>query len=78
MTSCPDRHENQKENWRDFLPQHIGHNEEAHMTPSYINLVQVAHSTIAGRDRDVFELYVHVIFGYRIDTKTFRMMILAG
>lgn len=48
------------------------------MTPSDINLVQVAHSTIAGRDRDVFELYVHIIFGYRIDTTIFRMMILVA
>lgn len=48
------------------------------MTPTYINLVQMAYSTIAGGDRDIFELYVHVIFGYRIDTTTFRMMILAG
>lgn len=47
------------------------------MTPSDINLVQVADSTIAGRDRDVFELYVHIIFGYCIDTKMVRIMILA-
>lgn len=46
------------------------------MTPSDINLVQVAHSTIAGRDCDVFKLYVHVIFGYCIDTTIVRIMTL--
>lgn len=46
------------------------------MTPSDINLVQVAHSTIAGRDCDVFKLYVHVIFGYCIDTTIVRIMAL--
>lgn len=47
------------------------------MAPSDINLVQVAHSTIAGRDRDIFELYVHVIFGYCIDTTIVRILTLA-
>ena len=39
------------------------------MAPTDIDLVEMAHTAVAGRDGDIFELNVHVIFGYTMDQK---------
>lgn len=51
---------------RGNVPQHIRHNEEPHMTPPDVNLVEMRDATIAGGHGDVFELDVHVVLGYFI------------
>lgn len=45
------------------VPQHIRHNEESHMTPPDINLVQMRHATITSGHGDILHLYVHVVLG---------------
>jgi hypothetical protein len=45
------------------IPKHIRHNEESHMRPPNVNLVEMADSPIARSDSDIFELNVHIIFG---------------
>ena len=51
------------EGWIKDLPKHVGHNEEANMTASYVHLIQVTYAPIARCDGNVLELNVHVVFG---------------
>lgn len=44
-------------------PQHIRYNEKPHMAPPYVHLVQMADSTVARGNSDIFELNVHIVFG---------------
>ena len=44
-------------------PQHIWYNEKSNMASSYVDLVQMADSTIARGNSNVFELNVHIVFG---------------
>jgi len=44
------------------IPQHIRHDKEPHMAAPYIHLIQMADPSIPRRNRDVFELDVHVVF----------------
>lgn len=46
------------------IPKHIGHDEESHMRASDVDLVEMTDSPIARRDSNIFELDVHIIFGY--------------
>lgn len=45
-----------------FLPQHVGHDEESHMTPPDVYLIQMADATIARGNGYILELYIHVVF----------------
>lgn len=45
------------------IPKHIRHNEESHMRPPDVDLVEMADSSISRRDSDILELDVHIIFG---------------
>lgn len=45
------------------LPQHVGHDKEAHMATPDVDLFQMAHAAVARGDGDVFELHVHVVLG---------------
>lgn len=57
-SSCPPR----SKHWR--IPQHIRYNEKAHMTPPYVDLIEMADSTIPRGNGDIFELDVHIVFGW--------------
>ena len=46
------------------VPQHIRHDKKPDMAPSNVNLIQMAYAPIARGNGDVFELDVHVVFGY--------------
>lgn len=50
--------------WR--VLQHIGDNEESNLWSANVNLFQLRHSAISGCHSDFFELYIHIIFGYRM------------
>lgn len=43
------------------------------MAPPDIDLVEMANPAIARGDGDIFELYVHVVLGYNIDTEFVSM-----
>jgi len=45
--------------------EHVGHDEEANVAASDIDLVQVADAPVAGGDGDILELDVHVVLGCR-------------
>ena len=45
------------------LPQHVWHNEEAHVASSDVDLLQMANSTVSRGHGDVLELHVHVVLG---------------
>jgi hypothetical protein len=45
------------------IPKHIRHNEESHMRPPNVDLIEMADSSITRSNGDIFELNVHVIFG---------------
>lgn len=45
------------------IAQHVRDDEEAHMGAADVHLVEMRHAPVAGRDGDVLELDVHVIFG---------------
>ena len=47
------------------IPQHVRYDEKSYMASPDIHLVQMADSTVAGGDSDVFKLDVHIVFGYR-------------
>ena len=46
------------------IPQHVRNDEEAYMAASNVDLVEMADTSVARGDGDVFELDVHVVFGY--------------
>jgi hypothetical protein len=48
-----------------IIPQHIWHNEVPDMAAPNIDLLQMRDATIAGCDRDVLQLDIHVVFGCR-------------
>lgn len=52
--------------WR-FVPQHVGHNEEAHVAAADVHLLQMADAAVARRHGDVFELDVHVVLGWKAE-----------
>ena len=45
------------------IPQHVWHDEEAHVAAPDVNLFQVADTAVARRHGDVLELDVHVVLG---------------
>lgn len=45
-------------------PQHIWHNEQAHVRSSDVHPVEVGNPSITLRDVDVLKLDVHVVFGF--------------
>lgn len=47
-------------------PQHIRHDKEPHVAAADIDLFEMADTPVARGDRDVFELYVHVVFGCNV------------
>lgn len=51
--------------FRGFLPQHVGHDKEAHVAAPDVDLFQMAHAAVPRGDGDVFELDIHVILGWR-------------
>jgi len=51
------------EHWR--ISQHIGDDEEADVAASNVDLVKMRHSAVAGCGGNVFELNVHVVFGFQ-------------
>jgi hypothetical protein len=46
------------------IPQHIGHDEKAHVRTTDVYAVQVGDSAIALGDVDVLHLHVHVVLSY--------------
>lgn len=46
------------------VPQHIWDDEESHMTSTNVDLIEMRNTAVASGDGDVFELDVHVVFGY--------------
>lgn len=46
------------------IPQHIRHDKKSHVASPDIDLIEMADSAIARGDGDVFQLDVHVVFGY--------------
>jgi len=46
------------------IPQHIRHDEQAHMRTANVYAVQVGDSSVALRDVDVLHLHVHVVLSY--------------
>lgn len=48
------------------LPQHVWDNEKPNVAASNVDLLQMADSPVARRHGDVFELDIHVVFGYSI------------
>lgn len=53
------------------VPQHIWHDEESHMAAADVDLIKMADSAVARGHGDVFELDVHVVFGYSEDGVSF-------
>lgn len=45
-------------------PQHIRHNEKPDMAAPNVDLIKMTDSAVARRHGDVFELDVHIVFGY--------------
>jgi hypothetical protein len=45
------------------IPQHIRHNEQAHVRATDVYAIQVCDSAVALCDVDVLHLYVHVVLG---------------
>lgn len=39
------------------------------MAPTNVDLVEMAHSAVAGGNSNVFELNVHIVFGYIVEKK---------
>ena len=46
------------------VPQHVRHDEKSYVASPDVDLVEVADSTVTRGYGDVFELDVHVVFGY--------------
>lgn len=44
------------------------------MAPPDIDLIEMANPAISRGDGDIFELYVHVVLGYSIDTEIVSMV----
>lgn len=49
---------------RAYEPEHVGHNEEAHMRSANVDSIQMCDSPISLCDVDVLELDVHVVLSY--------------
>jgi hypothetical protein len=45
------------------IPQHIGHDEKAHVRATDVHAIQVSDSAVALGDVDVLHLHVHVVLG---------------
>jgi hypothetical protein len=46
------------------LPKHIRHNEESHMRPPNVNLIEMTDSPVSRSNGNILELDIHIIFGY--------------
>jgi hypothetical protein len=46
------------------IAKHVGDDEEAYVGAADVDLIEVAYTTVARGYGDVFELDVHVVFGY--------------
>lgn len=44
------------------------------MAPPDIDLIKMAYPAIARSDGDIFQLYVHVVLGYSIETETISIV----
>lgn len=50
---------------KDPLPQHVWYYEVSYVRAADVYLIEMGDATVASGDRDVFQLNVHVVLGYK-------------